>query len=249
MTSADAPSAWTEADLNGLHRVVVRALQRHVSPAPGAVGATGEAGRPVRGVVPPPGRPDTTRVVLWDGRDLDSSVAYDLPLVDASHDCNIPWSVIAAVLRQLAAGGPDPAAAPAADGLGIPVIDARPATWRFLEKPAYDLTDALHAAVSMIGYYGGDRDPEPELLLAGFLLVGPATVRPYVDRTAGTAAAAGPAARIGVDIALRDGEGAVRGGFTGTMAALPSLVRDELDWNASEAEDPYCPAVYDFTSW
>ncbi|MDX3537543.1 hypothetical protein PV721_24860 [Streptomyces sp. MB09-01] len=249
MTSADAPSPWTGEDLNRLHRVAVRALQRHVSPAPGAEGAAGGAGRPVRGVVQPPECPDTTRVVLWDGRDLDSSVAYDLPLVDASYDCNVPWSVIAAVLRQLAAAGPDPAAARATDGLGIPVVDARAATRRFLEEPAYDLTDALHAAVSMIGYYGEDPDPEPELLLAGFLLVAPATVRLYVDRTAGAASAAGPAGRIGVDIALRDEEGAVRGGFTGTMAALPSLVRDELDWNTSEAEDPYCTGVYDFTSW
>ncbi len=249
MPSADAPSPWTEEDLNRLHRVVVRALQRHVSPAPGAEGAAGGEGRPVRGVVQPPGRPDTTRVVLWDGRDLDSSVAYDLPLVEDFHDGNVPWSVIAAVLRQLAAAGPDPAAATSVDGLGIPVVDARPATWRFMEEPVYDLTDALHAAVSMIGYYGGDPDPEPELLLGGFLLVGPDTVRLYVDRTAGAAAAAGPAPRIGVDISLRYEGGAVRGGFTGTMAALPSLVRDELDWNASEAEDPYCSAVYDFTRW
>lgn len=150
-----------------------------------------------------PGRPDTTRVVLWDGRDLDSSVAYDLPLVEDFHDGNVPWSVIAAVLRQLAAAGPDPAAATSVDGLGIPVVDARPATWRFMEEPVYDLTDALHAAVSMIGYYGGDPDPEPELLLGGFLLVGPDAVRLYVDRTAGAAAAAGPAPRIGVDISLR----------------------------------------------
>ncbi|MFD6971960.1 hypothetical protein [Streptomyces sp. NPDC059949] len=242
MTAAEVPSPWAEEDLTRLHRVAVRALMRHVSPAPGAEGARGGAGRPVRGVVQPPERPDTTRVVLWDGRDLDSSLAYDLPLVGPD-DGNVPWSVIAGVLRQLAAAGPDPAAAATSmDGLGIPVVDARPATWRFLDEPAYDLTDALHAAVTMIGYYG-DEDPDPELLLGGFLLVAPATVRLYVDRTAG------PAARIGLDIALRDEEGGVREGFTGTMAALPSLVRSELGWNASGAVDPYCAQVYDFTHW
>ncbi len=241
MTSAEVPSPWAEEDLTRLHRVAVRALLRHVSPAPGAEGARGGAGRPVRGVVQPPGRPDTTRVVLWDGRDPDSSLAYDLPLVGPCGG-NVPWSVIAGVLRQLAAIGPGPAVPTSVDGLGIPVVDARPATWRFLDEPAYDLTDALHAAVTMIGYYGGD-DPDPELLLGGFLLVSPATVRLYVDRTAG------PAPRIGLDIALRDEEGGVREGFAGTMAALPSLVRGELDWNTSDAVDPYCAEVYDFTHW
>ncbi|WP_404961797.1 hypothetical protein [Streptomyces sp. 147326] len=152
----------------------------------------------------PPERPDTTRVVLWDGRDLDGSVAYDLPLVEDSSDCDVPWSVIAAVLRQLAATGPDPAAATSVDGLGIPVVDARPATRRFLEEPAYDLTDALRGTVSVIGHYGSDPDPEPGLLLAGFLLVGPAAVGLYVDRTAGAAPAAGPAARIGDCAAIYD---------------------------------------------
>ncbi|MFJ3723474.1 hypothetical protein ACIPYQ_13005 [Streptomyces sp. NPDC090045] len=52
-----------------------------------------------------------------------------------------------------------------------------------------------------------------------------------------------------MDIALRDEEGAVRRGFTGAMAALPSLVRDELDWNTAEDVDPYCAAVHGFTRW
>ncbi|WP_329388844.1 hypothetical protein OG625_34585 [Streptomyces sp. NBC_01351] len=239
MTSADVPSPWSEYEQTDLHRVTLRALLRYVSPPPGGEGGGGP-GRPVRGVVQPPGRPDTTRVVLWDGHDLDTSLAYDFPLV-GRHDYNVPWSDIAGVLRQLAATGPTAAAATSVDGLGIPVVDVRAETFRFQDEPSYDLTDALHAVVCGLEPYGGE--PDPELLISGFLLIDLGTVRLYLDRTAG------PPARIGVDVALRDEEGHVREGFTGTMAALPSLVRSELDWNASEAEDPYCAAVYDLTHW
>ncbi|MFG2229472.1 hypothetical protein ACGFNX_05550 [Streptomyces sp. NPDC048723] len=67
--------------------------------------------------------------------------------------------------------------------------------------------------------------------------------RLYLDRTAG------PAQRIGVDIALREEDGRVRGGVTGALAALPSLVHSELARHLSGAEDPCCAAVYDFTRW
>lgn len=246
MTSADARSHWTEGELTDLHRTVLWALLRHVSPAPGA--ARPGAGRPVRGVLQPPGRPGLTRVVLGDGHDLGTSVAYDLPLVDA-YDANVPWSAIEGTLRQLTAGPqPEPASR---DGLGIPVVDAGAEAVRFGKDPAYDRSDALHAAVSVLSPFSAPpaSGPGPELLLGGFLLIGPDTVRLYVDRTDGPAGAAGAAARIGLDVSLLDRGGRVRGGCTALMAALPSLVRGELDQNASEAEDPYCTAVYDFTYW
>ncbi|MEU9300842.1 hypothetical protein [Streptomyces sp. NPDC048269] len=246
MTSPEAPSAWTQDQLTDLHRTVLWALLRYVSPPPGAGRA--DAGRPVRGVLQPPGPPEVTRVVLWDGHDLDTSVAYDLPLVDDEYDTNIPWTAIAGMLRRLAAGpgtdGSGAACAESRDGLGILVVDARAEAARFRDDPSYDRTDALHAAVSVLRPSVDPEDePEPELMLGGFLLTGPDTVRLYVDR------AAGPAARIGLDVALRDEEGRVRGGYTALTAALPSLVRDELEWNASEAEDPYCAEAYDFTRW
>ncbi|MEY2228296.1 hypothetical protein [Streptomyces sp. BF23-19] len=185
MTSADAPSQWTEPELTGLHRIALRELLRHVSPAPGAEHAG--VGRPVLGVLRPPGRPGHTRVVLWDGRDLGSSVAYDLPLVDAD-DSNVPWPAIAGTVRRLAAR-PGAADGPAArDGLGIPVVDATAEAARFGAEPSYDRTDALHAAVSMLRPFhhvepepdpdpestsASASDPEPELLLGGFLPVGP----------------------------------------------------------------------------
>lgn len=245
MASADARSHWTEDELTDLHRTVLWALLRHGSPAPGA--ERQGAGRPVRGVLQPPGRPGLTRVVLWDGHDLGTSIAYDLPLVDA-HDTNVPWPAIEGTLRRLAAEPqPEP---PFRDGLGIPVFDAGAEAVRFGKDPVYDRSDALHAAVSVLSPFSvppeSELEPKPELLLGGFLLTGPDTVRLYVDRTDGPA---GPAARIGVDVSLLDRGGRVRGGCTALMAALPSLVRGGLDRNASEAEDPYCAGVYDFTHW
>ncbi|MFD7259856.1 hypothetical protein [Streptomyces sp. NPDC059874] len=149
MTSADVPSPWSEYDLTDPHRVALRALLRYVSPPPGGEGGGGP-GRLVQGVVQPPGRPDTTRVVLWDGRDLGTSLAYDFPPA-GRYDCNVPWSDIAGVLRQLAAAGPASTDATSVDGLGIPVVDVRAETFRFQDEPSYDLTDALHAVVRGLG--------------------------------------------------------------------------------------------------
>lgn len=149
-------------------------------------------------------------MVLWDGLDVGTSLAYDVPLA-GPQDGNIPWSDMAGVLRRLAAAGAEAGAeagaARSVDGLGIPVVDVRAETFRFVDEPSYDLGDALHAAVSMLGPHAGE--PDPELLVSGFLLIDPDTVRLYLDRTAG------PPERIGVDIALRDEEGRVRGGSRG----------------------------------
>ncbi|WP_314241671.1 hypothetical protein [Streptomyces sp. DSM 40907] len=46
--------------------------------------------------------------------------------------------------------------------------------------------------------------------------------------------------------ALREEDGRVRGG-TGTLAALPSLVRSGLARHLSGPADPYRAAVYDLT--
>ncbi|MFD7554872.1 hypothetical protein ACFV9E_10100 [Streptomyces sp. NPDC059835] len=228
-------AGYTEDDLDGLHRIAVWAMLRHVSRPPG-----GTDGRPVRGVLAPPGRPDITRVVLWDGADTAGSVAYDLPLVHPAGG-NIPWSVLVAVLRILAVG-PAPADGPGRvrDGLGIPVVDARDATLSFCEEPSYDLGDALHSAVSMFRSFDGGRKEGPRL--GGFLQIDADTVRLYADPEDG-------GARVGLDVSLRDRDGRVKGGHTGLMAALDSLVRDELGWTRTEAPDPYCASVHDFTHW
>ncbi|MFJ8017781.1 hypothetical protein [Streptomyces sp. NPDC096339] len=234
-SSYSACTEYTEEDLDDLHRIVLWAMLRHVSRPPG-----GSDGRPVRGVLAPPGRSDTTRVVLWDGADPAGSVAYDLPLVHPAGG-NIPWSALVALLRTLAVR-PTPADGPGSvrDGLGILVVDARDAALRFSSEPSYDLGDALHSAVSMFRPF--DRGPEEGLRLGGFLQLDADTVRLYADPEDG-------GARVGLDVSLRDRDGRVRGGHTGLMAALDSLVRDELGWTRTETQDPYCASVHDFTHW
>ncbi|MCX4803566.1 hypothetical protein OG594_18240 [Streptomyces sp. NBC_01214] len=212
------------------------ALLRHVSPAPGAE------------------RPGLTRVVLWDGHAPGTSVAYDLPWSTRTTPTS-RGPAIEGTLRRLAAGPPpEPAVR---DGPGIPVVDAGAEAVRFGEDPGYDRSDALHAAVSVLSPFSVPPEsvPEPELLLGGFLVTGPDTVRLYVDRTDGPAVPAGPARPAGRPLGSAwtcpywtSGD-AYEGGCTALMAALPSLVRGELDQNASEAEDPYGAGVCDFTYW
>lgn len=49
MTSADAPSPWSEDDLTRLHRFALQGLLRYVALPPGAEAGSAGAGRPVRG--------------------------------------------------------------------------------------------------------------------------------------------------------------------------------------------------------
>ncbi|MFD0076370.1 hypothetical protein ACFVIY_28435 [Streptomyces sp. NPDC127166] len=53
---------------------------------------------------------------------------------------------------------------------------------------------------------------------------------------------------LGLDVSLHGKNGRVHEGNTALMAALPSLVPDELDSNRSPAQDSCAPTgVYDFT--
>ncbi|GGR23379.1 hypothetical protein [Streptomyces roseolus] len=226
-----------EGDSEGLadlHRVLVRRLIRFTAPPlSGAAGAV-----LVRGCLPPPERQGVTRVVLWDGHALESSVAYDLPLT-CPEDGNIPWSHLIGAFRRVLSSPPSPAGT---DPTGIPLADARSRVLEALDSVTFDTGDALHAAASML-----QPPDEPEgggrLLLDGFLLQDRATARLYVT-------APGIVGSLGLDVSLCDESGRVRVGNTALMAALPSLVPDELDHNRSPAQDPYAPAgVYDFTHW
>ncbi|MFC9397495.1 hypothetical protein ACFTWS_30675 [Streptomyces sp. NPDC057027] len=126
------------------------------------------------------GKVKSTRVVLWDGRQPQSSVAYDVPLIHPQGD-DIPWTHLIAALRQVLVHRPVP---DSTDPLGIPLADAR---------------------------------------------------RHILDT-------------LGLDVSLHGKNGRVHEGNTALMAALPSLVPDELDSNRSPAQDSCAPAgVYDFT--
>ncbi|MEW2569265.1 hypothetical protein [Streptomyces sp. NPDC047070] len=192
-------------------------------------------------------------MVVWDGRVVGTSVAYDLPLVDR-HGDNIPAFALAAALRQIVrmrqepevprrAADPDRNGGdPDRDGHGIPVVGTEEVA-RLLEVgPELDLADALHAAVAGIAP-PGESEPARKLGVCGFLLLDQHRARLYV-------AGEGLSGVIGLDVSLRDEEGAVTVGITGLAAALPSLVADdELKYNPSDAVDPYCSEVFDLTHW
>lgn len=226
----------SDDDMTDMHRTVMAQLLRFVS-APLA----GTQVQLVRGVLQPPGERATTRVVTWDGKELSTSMAYDLPLTDRSGD-HIPWTVVIASLRHLinSEEGRGSGDRVVLDGLGIPVADARAEALRFFEHASFDLTDALHAAVYVL--QPDTLQPGKRLRLSGFLLLDAGTVRLYVNEPS-------LAGRIGLDVALLGEDGRPAVGNTALMAALPSLVPDELEWNTSQARDPYGTTVYDFTHW
>ncbi|MGW5776444.1 hypothetical protein [Streptomyces sp. NPDC003863] len=67
------------------------------------------------------GLTDLHRVVLRDGRQPQSSVAYDVPLIHPQGD-SIPWIHLIAALRQVLAHRPVP---DSTDPWDIPLADAR----------------------------------------------------------------------------------------------------------------------------
>ncbi|GAX55714.1 hypothetical protein [Streptomyces olivochromogenes] len=130
------------------------------------------------------------------------------------------------------------------DAFGIPVIDASAAVHDFVGRPRFHLSDALQAAVAAFAV-PAEPDEPAELRLRGFLLLDQATCRLYLDT---------PTSRdtppIGIDLPLRDDEGSVVVGVTGTHALLPTLLEtEELERMRKNAHDPYCRAVYDLADW
>ncbi|WP_328494658.1 hypothetical protein OHS59_19365 [Streptomyces sp. NBC_00414] len=191
-------------------------------------------------------------MVVWDGRIVGTSVAYDLPLVD-QHGDNIPAFVLAATLRQIVRMRQEPDVPRTAadsdhggdgdrDGHGIPIVGTEGVA-RLLEAgPELDLTDALHAAVAGI-VPPEESELAGKLGVCGFLLLDQRSARLYVTGE-------GLSGMVGLDVSLRDEEGAVAVGITGLAAALPSLIADDqLKYNPSDAVDPYCSEVFDLTHW
>ncbi|NUP23865.1 MAG: hypothetical protein HOZ81_48985 [Streptomyces sp.] len=229
---------WDEAGLSGLQAQLAREMLGRVTAF-----VFGEDVRLVRGVVTEPERREVGRVVLWDGQELGSSVAFDVPLTDR-HGGNIPSGDLAAALRGVLAdcSGREVEAA-ARDSFGIPVIDASDAVHAFVARPRFQVADALHAAAAV--FCGSSEPGEPaELRLRGFLLVDQATCRLYLDTP--TSEDAPP---FGVDLPLRDEEGSVAVGVTAVHAALPVLLLGELERMRKDVHDPYCGAVYDLVDW
>ena len=229
---------WDEAGLSGLQARLAHQLLGHATAF-----TLGPEARLVRGVVTPPERSDVGRVVVWDGRRLDNSVAFDLPLTDR-YGGNIPSGDLAAALRHALAdlSGPEVERAPR-DAFGIPVLDASAAVHAFVERPRFHLTDALHAAAKAFTV-PPEPDEPAELRLRGFLLLDEDTCRLYLDTPDSE-----NAPPFGVDLPLRDENGAVVAGVTAVHVALPVLLAGESDRLRKDVHDPYCRTVYDLTEW
>ncbi|NEC10208.1 hypothetical protein [Streptomyces sp. SID7909] len=232
MTFSRDYGAWGGEALTELHRTLMWQMLRFVS-----VPLAGDTCQVVRGVLQPPERCDVTRVVMWDGRDLDSSVAYDLPLIENGD--NISWSDLIAAVRS-ALGEARRHQSGMRGPLGVPVVDLSGEVLRFLTAPVFDLTDALHSAASVFRPLVAEY--EEGVQMSGFLLLDRDVARLYVD---------GPTleGRVGLDVTLQDGNGCVVGGHTALMATLPSLLSDGLGEGRSGSQDPYCTTVHDLTQW
>ncbi|WP_405715179.1 hypothetical protein OG264_36610 [Streptomyces xanthophaeus] len=234
--SLPAAGPWEGEGLLRLRAALVRAVL-HLTASLGG-------GPLVRGVLPHPQEPGLARVVVWDGTSLTTSLAYDVPLLDADGN-DIPATGLVAALRGAergASGEPPSSGTAPRDGYGTPVVPV--GTLRAVldaQPPAYGLTDALYAAALDIApvVEGGG----PELLLLGFLLLDEDRARFYVtaDTLPGT---------IGLDVTLRDPHGSVTVGLIGLAADLPGLIADDqLRYNPSEETDPYGAQLFDLTRW
>ncbi|MFF0013178.1 hypothetical protein [Streptomyces sp. NPDC005374] len=230
---------WDETGLSSLQAQLAHEMLSSVTAV-----ATGQGVRLVRGVVSAPERRGVVRVVLWDGEQLDTSVAFDMPLTDL-HEGNIPSGDLKAALRsEVAACAEGEVERAPRDAFGIPVIDACAAVHRFVDQPRFELSDALRAAAAAFSV-SEVPDESAELRLRGFLLLDQATCRLYLDTPASQ-----DVPPFGVDLPLRDEDGSVVAGVTGAHAVLPVLLETgELERMRRDVHDPYCRAVYDLVDW
>ncbi|MEU6540264.1 hypothetical protein [Streptomyces sp. NPDC047000] len=230
---------WDEAGLSGLQAQLADEMLGMVT-----VFAFGRGVRLVRGVVHAPDRRGVGRVVLWDGQQFDTSVAFDVPLTD-THGANIPAEDLAAALRSAWADCSDSEVEEAPrDVFGIPVVDATAAVHGFVERPRFHLSDALRAAAAAFSV-PAEPDEPAELRLRGFLLLDQGTCRLYLDTPTSQ-----DAPSFGVDLPLRGEDGSVVADVTGAHAVLPVLLETgELERLRKDTHDPYCRVVYDLVDW
>ncbi|MER0484592.1 hypothetical protein ABR737_40765 [Streptomyces sp. Edi2] len=211
----------------------------------------------LRGLLPPAEGDRGARVVLWDGHDLDSTYALEIPLLDEDGE-EIPHDRFIAALRAciaqrhaLGPSFPD-------EVFPVPVIDARRHFLDAAGAPPLTLADALHLPLLSLGPANGppplsgnveeeadeaEEAGEAEWRLLGFMLVDERHARYYV-RWAGTGEV------WGLDFCMRDEAGKVdaRGGTADMI--FPALASShDLERFQRPVSDGRCRAVYDLTAW
>ncbi|MFG2833293.1 hypothetical protein ACGFWI_38715 [Streptomyces sp. NPDC048434] len=208
----------------------------------------------LRGLLPPTDDDRGARVVLWDGRDLDSTYALEIPLLDDDGE-EIPHDQVIAALRACIAHrealGP-----PSHDEVfPIPVLDARRHFLGTLQAPPVTLADALYLPLLSLGPANdaasidedledeADETGEVEWRLLGFMLVDERYARYYVRWTE-------TGDVWGLDFCMRDEAGNLdsRGGTADMI--FPALASShDLDRFQRPVSDSRCQAVYDLTTW
>ncbi|WP_406219317.1 hypothetical protein [Streptomyces decoyicus] len=205
----------------------------------------------LRGLLPPTEADRGARVVLWDGQDLGSTYALEIPLLDDDGE-EIPHDHFVAALRvciaQREALGP-----PFSDeAFAVPVLDARRHFLHTVDAPPLTLADAVYLPLLSLG---SANDPaalsedveeeagEGEWRLLGFMLVDERYARYYVRWTE-------TGEVWGLDFCMRDEAGKVdsRGGTADMI--FPALASShDLERFRRPVSDIRCRAVYDLTAW
>ncbi|KOG38446.1 hypothetical protein [Streptomyces decoyicus] len=205
----------------------------------------------LRGLLPPTEMDRGARVVLWDGQDLGTTYALELPLLDDDGE-EIPHDHFIAALRACIAqrealGPPFPD-----EVFAVPVLDARRHFLHTVDAPPLTLADAAYLPLLSLG---SANDPAPlsedveeeadegEWRLLGFMLVDERYARYYVRWTE-------TGDVWGLDFCMRDEAGKVdsRGGTADMI--FPALASaHDLERFQRPVSDNRCQAVYDLTAW
>ncbi|MFG2526749.1 hypothetical protein [Streptomyces sp. NPDC048516] len=205
----------------------------------------------LRGLLPPTEGDRGARVVLWDGQDLGSAYALEIPLLDDDGE-EIPHDHFIAALRGCIAQR-DALGPPSPDEVfPVPVLDARRHFLDALDAPPLTVADALHLPLLSLGPANGpaplsedveEEAGEAEWRLLGFMLIDERHARYYV-RWAETGDV------WGLDFCMRDEAGKVDAhGGTANMI-FPALASShDLERFQRPIFDSRCQAVYDLTTW
>ncbi|MFD9390572.1 hypothetical protein ACFWBB_07495 [Streptomyces sp. NPDC060000] len=200
----------------------------------------------VRGVLPAPGGADAVRVAVGPvgAESTHELTLYEFPLV-VGEDCVTAYDVIG-MLRTLCGPGPRPPGtgrSPGADTrtrtrpdtdtvMGMPLVPVDPEAVPRAGETAADR--GLRLLRTLVRPYCEETDRQ-DPLLHGFLFLDQGRARLYfrADGLPGVTAA---------DVRTT-------GALTALIAALPSLVRGEVEQMTADDGDPHCARVLDVTHW